>query len=276
MRIFIAGATGVVGRHLVPKLISAGHSVIGLTRTTAKTEALVELGAEAVVADALDAWAVERAVASSRPDVVLNELTDIGAAADYRHFDRAFARTNELRTRGTDHLLAAARKAGVRRFIAQSFCGWPFAREGERVKSEADELDPDPPHELHRSLAALRYLEQCVSSSPDVEGIVLRYGYFYGEATGMLSLAMQEEIRQRRMPLIGAEMAGGHSCMSRTPRLQPCWRSSAARPGMSTTSSMTSRRPRVIGCLRSHKCSAPRLLSMCRRSSPVSSPASIS
>jgi nucleoside-diphosphate-sugar epimerase len=203
MRIFIAGATGVVGRHLVSELISAGHSVIGLTRTTAKTEALVRLGAEAVVADALDAWAVERAVASAKPDVVLHELTDIGAAADYRHFDRAFARTNELRTRGTDHLLAAARKAGVQRFIAQSFCGWPFARDGEKVKSEADELDPDPPQELRRSLAALRYLEQCVTASQGLEGVVLRYGYFYGHDTGMLSPSMQEEIRQRRVPLIG-------------------------------------------------------------------------
>ena len=145
MRIFVAGATGAVGRPLVPALISAGHSVVGLTRTAAKAETIRRMGAEPVVADGLDAAAIRAAVVSARPEVIIDEMTDLADATDLRHFDRAFANSNRLRTLGTDHLLAAAREAGVKRFIAQSFCGWAFARNGGSVKTEADELDPDPP-----------------------------------------------------------------------------------------------------------------------------------
>jgi nucleoside-diphosphate-sugar epimerase len=203
MRIFVAGATGAVGRELIPALISAGHSVVGLTRTVAKTEAIDRMGAEPVVADGLDAAAVHAAVTSTKPDVVIDEMTDLGAVTDFRHFNRAFANTNKLRTRGTDLLLAAAREAGVKRFIAQSFCGWTFARAGSSVKSETDELDPDPPHELRRTLEAIRYLEQTVTRSSNPEGIVLRYGSFYGSGTGMFAPAMVEQLRHRRVPLIG-------------------------------------------------------------------------
>jgi len=203
MRILVAGATGAVGRPLAPALIAAGHSVVGLTRTAAKAETIRRMGADPVIADGLDAAAIRAAMTSTRPDVVIDEMTDLGAVTDFRHFDRAFANTNQLRTRGTDLLLTAAREAGVKRFIAQSFCGWAFARTGGSVKTEMDELDPDPPKELRRTLAAISHLERTVTGSSNPEGIVLRYGSFYGSDTGMLSRPMVEQLRHRCMPLIG-------------------------------------------------------------------------
>jgi nucleoside-diphosphate-sugar epimerase len=203
MRIFVAGATGAVGRALVPALVSAGHSVTGMTHSPEKANAIRRAGAEPVVADGLNARAVRAAVISARPDVIIDEMTDLATATDLRHFDRAFAVTNRLRTDGTDHLLAAAREAEVKRFIAQSFCGWTFSREGGPVKTETDALDPDPPQELARTLDALRYLEEIVTKSIHTEGIVLRYGSFYGPDTGMFSRAMIDELRHRRVPLIG-------------------------------------------------------------------------
>lgn len=203
MRIFVAGATGAVGRPLVAALIMAGHSVVGLTRTAAKAETIRRMGAEPVVADGLDAMAIRAAVIAARPDAIIHEMTDLSGATDLRHFNRAFASSNRLRTIGTDHLLAAAREIGVKRFIAQSYCGWPYARSGVAIKTEADELDPDPPEELHPTLEAIRYLEHAVTSSSQPEGIVLRYGAFYGPDTGMLDHVMIEQIRHRRMPLIG-------------------------------------------------------------------------
>jgi nucleoside-diphosphate-sugar epimerase len=203
MRIFVAGATGAIGRPLVSALIAAGHSVVGLTHAPAKTEAIRRMGAEPVVADGLDAAAVRAAVMASSPEIIIHEMTDLTGASDLRHFNRTFAGSNRLRTVGTDHLLAAAREAGVRRFIAQSFCGWPYARNGVAIKTEADELDPDPPEELRPTLEAIRYLEHAVTGSTQPEGIVLRYGVFYGPDTGMLDHATIEQIRHRRVPLIG-------------------------------------------------------------------------
>jgi nucleoside-diphosphate-sugar epimerase len=203
MRIFVAGATGAVGRALVPMLVSAGHSVVGTTRTAAKADIIKRMGAEPAIADGLDAPAIRAAVISARPDVVIDQMTDLAGVSDLRHFDRAFAATNQLRTRGLDFLLASAREAGVKRFIAQSFCGWTFRRDGDVAKTEADELDPHPPQELHRTLEAIRYLEEIVTASAAPEGIVLRYGSFYGPDTGMLSSAMIDQLRQRRVPVIG-------------------------------------------------------------------------
>jgi nucleoside-diphosphate-sugar epimerase len=203
MRIFVAGATGAVGRALVPALISAGHSVVGMTRSASRIEAIRQLGAEPAIADGLDAKAVRAAVISARPDVVIHQMTDLAAATDLRHFDRVFAATNRLRTIGTDFLLAAARESGARRFIAQSFCGWPFGCMGDAVKTEADELDPDPPQERRSTLEAIRYLEKAVTGSQDPEGVVLRYGSFYGPDTGMLSPVVMDQLRHRRVPLIG-------------------------------------------------------------------------
>jgi nucleoside-diphosphate-sugar epimerase len=204
MRIFVAGATGAVGRPLVAALIAAGHSVVGLTRTAAKAKVIRRMGAEPVVGDGLDAASVRAAIGSAGADVIIHEMTDLSGATDLRHFDRAFAHTNELRTLGTDFLLAAAREVGVKRFIAQSYCGWTFARSGSAVKTEEDELDADPPQELRRSWEAIRYLEQSVTASSKPEGIVLRYGAFYGPDTGVLGRAMVDQIRHRRVPLIGS------------------------------------------------------------------------
>jgi nucleoside-diphosphate-sugar epimerase len=203
MRIFVAGATGAVGRQLVPALVAAGPSVVGLTRTPAKAEGINRMGAEPVVANGLDAAAIRAAVTSTKPDVVIHEMTDLAGVTDLRHFDRAFANSNRLRTRGTDLLLTAAREAGVQRFIAQSFCGWAFARTGSSIKAETDELDPDPPQELRRTLEAIRYLERTVTASSSPEGVVLRYGAFYGPGTGVFDRSMLEQIRHRRVPLIG-------------------------------------------------------------------------
>jgi nucleoside-diphosphate-sugar epimerase len=203
MRILVAGATGAVGLQLVPQLIAAGHSVVGTTRTPAKAEIIRRMGAEPAIADGLDALAIRDAVIAAKPDVVIDQMTDLGAVTDLRHFDRAFATTNRLRTEGTDFLLAAAREAGVKRFIAQSFCGWTYGRGGEAIKTEADELDPDPPEELRRTLQAIQHLEDAVAGSANPEGIVLRYGSFYGPDTGMLSRAMIDQLRRRRVPLIG-------------------------------------------------------------------------
>ncbi|KRR02883.1 NAD-dependent epimerase/dehydratase family protein [Bradyrhizobium valentinum] len=203
MRIFVAGATGAVGRPLVAALISAGHSVVGTTRTVAKAEAIKRMGAEPAVVDGLDAPAIRAAVIAAKPEIIIDQMTDLAAVTDVRHFDRAFATTNKLRTQGTDFLLAAAREAGARRFIAQSFCGWTYGRSGEPVKTEADVLDVDPPEELRRTLEAIQYLEDAVTSLATPEGIVLRYGSFYGPDTGMLSRAMIDQVRRRRVPLIG-------------------------------------------------------------------------
>jgi nucleoside-diphosphate-sugar epimerase len=203
MRIFVAGASGAVGRRLVPMLVSAGHSVAGLTRTAAKAEAIKRIGAQPVVADGLDSSAIRAAVGSAKPEIIIHQMTDLGTATDLKHFDRVFANSNALRTRGTDLLLAAGREAGVKRFVAQSYCGWPFARTGGPVKTEADALDPDPPAEFRRTLQAIQYLERTVAGSSEPEGIVLRYGSFYGPGTGMFAPAMVEQLRHRRVPLIG-------------------------------------------------------------------------
>ncbi|UPK06026.1 NAD(P)-dependent oxidoreductase [Bradyrhizobium sp. 170] len=203
MRILVAGATGAIGLELVPQLIAAGHSVVGTTRTAAKAEIIKRMGAEPAIADGLDAPAIRAAVIAAKPDIIIDQMTDLADVTDLRHFDRAFATTNRLRTEGTDFLLAAAREAGVKRFIAQSFCGWTYGRGGETIKTEADALDPDPPEELHGTLQAIRHLEDAVTASASPEGIVLRYGSFYGPDTGMLSRAMIDQLRRRRVPLIG-------------------------------------------------------------------------
>jgi nucleoside-diphosphate-sugar epimerase len=203
MKIFIAGATGAVGRPLVSALIKAGHSVVGLTRTPAKAELIRQMGAEPAIADALDAGAIAALLGSTRPDAVIHEMTDLAGATDLRRFDRTFAGSNHLRTRGTDILLASARETGVSRFIAQSYCGWPYARVGDAIKTEADALDPDPPAQMRATLKAIQHVEKAVTGSVHPGGIVLRYGSFYGAGTGMLDRAMLAQIRNRRTPLIG-------------------------------------------------------------------------
>ena len=203
MRVLVAGATGIVGRHLVPLLAAAGHSVVGLTRTAAKAAVIRQLGAEPAIADGLDRAALHRAVVQARPEIVVHEMTALTGATDLRRFDRAFSVTNRLRIEGTDHLIAAANAAGVRRLVAQSYCGWPYARTGGPIKTESDPLDPSPPRAQRRTLAAIRHVETSVTGAAGLTGIVLRYGTFYGPNTGMLSAAVLDEIRRGRFPLIG-------------------------------------------------------------------------
>lgn len=203
MRVLIAGATGAVGRRLVPLLAAAGHAVVGWTRTPGKTAAIRGLGAEPAVVDGLDGEAVRQAMRQARPDAVIHQMTGLAGVVDLRHFDRAFALTNRLRAAGTDHLIAAAAEMGVRHFLAQSYCGWPYARIDGPIKSEDDPLDPSPPRAQRQALAAIRHLETAVVGAPAMRGIVLRYGAFYGPGTGMLASAVLDQIRARRVPVIG-------------------------------------------------------------------------
>ncbi len=203
MKVFVAGATGAMGKQLVPRLVATGHQVTGTTRTEAKQAALWDLGASPMVVDALDPGQVADAVAQAQPDVIIHELTAIGTF-DIRHFDRTFAMTNRLRTEGTDHLLSAARAVGVKRFVIQSYTSWPYARTGGPVKTEEDPLDPAPAQEMRESLDAIRHLEAAVTGADWTEGIVLRYGGFYGPGTGMSPGGDQlEMVRKRRFPVIG-------------------------------------------------------------------------
>jgi nucleoside-diphosphate-sugar epimerase len=205
MRIFLAGATGALGSRLVPLLVEGGHQVVGMTRFSGKAEGLRAAGAEPVVADGLDRDAVLLAVRQARPEVVVHQLTALAGLTSLRRPDKAFALTNRLRTEGTDHLLAAARASGARRLVAQSFAGWPFARVGGPVKTENDPLDPDPPAQLRRILDAIRHLESAVLEAEGLEGVVLRYGGFYGPGTSAGDGGfMLEEIRRRRFPIVGA------------------------------------------------------------------------
>jgi 2-alkyl-3-oxoalkanoate reductase len=203
MRILVAGATGAVGRPLVAQLVAAGHSVVGLTRSAAKAASLQALGADAVVANALDVKALRDVVVAAAPDAIVHEMTDLSGASDLCDFDRSFAGSNRLRNEGTDNLLVAARESGVERLVAQSYCGWPYARVGGAIKSETDPLDADPPKQLRRSLEAIRHLEGAVTGSSRPAGVVLRYGSFYGHDTGLFEGSFVDQIRRRRVPLIG-------------------------------------------------------------------------
>jgi len=205
MKVLVAGATGAIGKQLLPKLVTNGHEVVGITRSEAKADAVRALDAEPAIADALDPEAVAAAVAASEPEAIIHELTGLaGNLGSLHNLDRSFAATNRLRTEGTDHLLSAARAAGVRRFLAQSYAGWPYARSGGPVKDEEAPLDDDPPASARQTIAAIRYLEQTVSEADGIEGIVLRYGGFYGPGTSIAPGGEQlEAIRKRQFPVVG-------------------------------------------------------------------------
>jgi nucleoside-diphosphate-sugar epimerase len=203
VRVFLAGAGGALGRHLIPRLIAEGHEVVAMTRSPKKVDALRAAGAYPVVADGLDREAVIAAVVGAEPEVVIHQMTALtDLTGNPRRFDREFALTNELRTKGTDNLLAGALEAGARRIIVQSYAGWPSVREGGSVKTEDDPFDPDPPAAMRESLEAMRYLERTVVGAEGIEGIVLRYGGFYGSLADMPP-SFLEGIRKRRFPLVG-------------------------------------------------------------------------
>jgi nucleoside-diphosphate-sugar epimerase len=200
MRIFVTGATGVLGRHLVPGLVTAGHEVTATTRTPGKVAQLREAGAEPVVLDGLDREAVVAAVRAAAPEVIVHEMTALADLRSLRHADQVFAGTNELRTRGTDNLLAAAAQAGTRRVIAQGYAGAaPDKPSGGALKTEADPLDWRSIRGAVQMPAAITYVDTTV---PDAvpEGIVLRYGTFYGPGA---SDPVVEMVRKRRLPVIG-------------------------------------------------------------------------
>ncbi|HLM28279.1 MAG TPA: NAD(P)-dependent oxidoreductase [Acidimicrobiales bacterium] len=211
MKVFVAGASGALGVQLVPKLVAAGHEVVGMTRTASKQDGLRASGARPVVADALDPDAVASVVGEAEPEVIVHQLTALSgkmSIRDARHPDRSSMAkmTNRLRTEGTDHLLAAGRAVGARRFVAQSFGAFRYARTGGPVQTEADPLDPNPPAPLRPVVEGLLYLEDAVTTIDWGEGLALRYGGFYGPGTS-ISLApdavMAAPIRKRRFPIVG-------------------------------------------------------------------------
>lgn len=204
MKVLVAGATGVIGRQLLPRLVADGHDVVGMTRSAGKADALRALGAVPAIADALDREQVAAAVTKTEPEAIVHELTALSGALDMRHFDRDFALTNRLRTEALDHLLAAGQTVGVNRFVAQSFAGWPFARRGGPVKGEDDPLDTSPVPSMRETLAAIRHLEDAVTAAGWTEGIVLRYGGFYGPGTSLANDGEHAEmIRRRKFPVVG-------------------------------------------------------------------------
>jgi nucleoside-diphosphate-sugar epimerase len=196
MRVFVVGASGALGSRLVPQLIDAGHEVVGTHHSPASGGLVRTLGAKPVMLDLLEASAVRTAVLESEPDAIVHQATALANAKFGRNFDKVFATTSELRTRGTDALLAAAREAGVGRFVAQSFASYRYVREGRPVKTEDDPLDPTPPANARRGFAAMAYLDQAVT---EAGGIALRYGAFYGAANDGLI----EPVRKRLYPIVG-------------------------------------------------------------------------
>jgi len=203
MRVLVAGATGAMGRQLVPRLVDAGHEVFAMIRKTSDKATMSDLGAVPVLADALDRGQVEAAVRQAAPEVVVHQLTAIGDI-NPRHFEQSFAATNRLRIEGTDNLLAAARAAGVRRFVAQSNGAFTYARTGGPIKSEQDSLDPSPVRQMAKMIGAIEHLENAVLGATWTEGVVLRYGAFYGPGTSMAPGSEQLElIRKRKFPVVG-------------------------------------------------------------------------
>jgi nucleoside-diphosphate-sugar epimerase len=196
MRVFVAGASGAIGTKLVPQLLDRGHEVIGTFRSPQHAERVRALGAEPIALDLLDPGAVRRAVLETEPEAIIHEATALADLSDFKHFDRTFHQTTKLRTEGTDALLDAAREAGVRRFVAQSYASARYARDGGPVKSEDDPLDPAPAPNAREAFAALRHLDEAVT---EAGGIALRYGTFYGASND----GLPEPVRKRQFPIIG-------------------------------------------------------------------------
>lgn len=198
MRVFVTGATGALGRHLVPGLIAAGHQVTATTRTPGKVARLREAGAEPVVVDGLDRDAVIAAVRAAAPEVIVHQMTALASMRSLRKVDQVFAATNELRTRGTDNLLAAAAQAGTRRVVAQGH-NFVYERSGGPVKTEEDPIDSRPIPSSARTVAAIKHVDRTVPLTAP-EGIVLRYGTFYGPGA---SDQLVDGVRKRQLPVIG-------------------------------------------------------------------------
>lgn len=204
MKVFVTGGTGVIGKFLLPLLLDNKHEVVALTRSVTKAAELEDAGVAAVIVDPLDKPRLTAAVRRAEPDVIIHQLTALTNVGNFRKFDQEFALTNRFRTEVTDTLLAAARTIGTRRFIAQSYCGWPYAKKGNAVKTEEDPLDPNPPESFTKTLAAIRYLEDKVCTTTFLEGLALRYGMFYGPGTSIgKGGPVLRMVRKRRFPVVG-------------------------------------------------------------------------
>ncbi len=203
MRVFVAGASGAIGRPLVRQLLAAGHEVTGMTRREERAEGIRAAGATAVVCDALDATSLEIAVRGAAPEVVVHELTALPPRLDYKAKDDPLAATNRLRREGTRNLVAAAKAAGARRLIAESVAFF-YAPEGDWVKDEEEPLFLDAPAPFGHAAAALADLEQQVLGAKGIEGIVLRYGWLYGPGTYYAhDGSLTEDALKRRAPIVG-------------------------------------------------------------------------
>jgi 2-alkyl-3-oxoalkanoate reductase len=204
MKVFVAGASGALGRRLVPLLVSRGYDVVAMTRSPEKTGALREMDAEPVVADGLDRAALTEAVMNAEPDVLMHQMTGLTGIRSFKHLDAELATTNRLRTEGLDNILEAARTAGVGRVIAQSYGLWDYVVADGALATEEDEIDPNVPATMTMTLAALRRLEARVGAAEDLDGIVLRYGFFYGPGTGISEQgSIAAGVRARRFPVAG-------------------------------------------------------------------------
>lgn len=202
MRVFVAGASGAIGRPLVPRLIAAGHEVTGMTRSEARAEDVRAAGAAAAVVDALDADALRAAVADASPEVVIHELTSLPDRLNFRRKD-IYAATNRVRTEGTRNLIEAAQAVGARRFVCQSIA-FAYRPEGAALKTEDDPLLDDAPGPFGSGVAALREMEGMVLGSEGLDGLVLRYGFFYGPGTYYAEDgSTTADVRRRRMPIVG-------------------------------------------------------------------------
>jgi nucleoside-diphosphate-sugar epimerase len=188
----------------VPLLIDSGHEVVGTTRTPAKVDGLRLVGATPVVLDGRDGEAVRRTVLEAEPEVVIHQMTALSGDLDLRHFAETFAETNRLRTETTDRLIEAAVEAGARRFIAQSFAGWPNEQSGGPVKTEEAPLNTHPPKQVRETLGAILHLESITTGTPGIDGLALRYGGFYGPGNALgKGGAMLEAVAKRQMPVVG-------------------------------------------------------------------------
>jgi nucleoside-diphosphate-sugar epimerase len=204
MKVFVTGGTGALGKFLLPQLLENGHEVVALTRSADKAELIERTGVTSVIADPLNKQQLTAAVRRAEPEVIIHELSALSGVGNFRKFDQEFALTNRFRTEVTDTLLAAARTIGTRRFIAQSFCGWPYAKKGGPVKTEEDPLDPKPPESFTKTLAGIRYLEEKMRSTTFLEGVALRYGTFYGPGNSIgKGGAVYKTVRRRQLPIIG-------------------------------------------------------------------------
>jgi nucleoside-diphosphate-sugar epimerase len=204
MKVFLTGGTGAIGRPLVARLLESGHDVVATTRSPEHAAGLREQGAEAVVVDLLDRQAVLDAVRRARPEAVLHQATSLSGRFDLKHFGRFFEQTNRLRTTGTDVLLEAARAAGANRFVAQGYAGWPYRSDGPVLKTEEEPFEQGLPEEMRTTGAAIAHLERAVLGAEGLEGIVLRYGSFYGPGTSLGPDGdIVQAVRRRSMPVVG-------------------------------------------------------------------------